>query len=202
MDTYYSQVIADLSRKILKTQAFDAAHDYKHHKTVADNCLNIIRLENLQDKVNLDVLISAAYWHDFERGTEGDYKKAKKDNDGISRLLKKENVPENFINQVNKLIDEHSFHSDQVSLEGKILFDADKLEYVSLYRFKDSLNKLPPEKINYYRDLWKSRINTVRDRLFFESSKNLFDRRLNKLKAYIKEERPDLLDWLNNTLVK
>ena len=113
------------AQKQLILNPIDLAHDITHHYRVYEQSLKI----NLKEKLNADqdLLIVCSWYHDLG-GRRGE------DTDLLRDLLSKHTNDVNFISKVIKIIREHSFGETQSNLESKILFDADKLEYVNSYR--------------------------------------------------------------------
>jgi HD superfamily phosphodiesterase len=172
--------LIDEARERLKENSFDEVHGEKHHELVWENCQKIIEEENLQ--ADKEVLQVAAMWHDVERG-KADETKLLKD------AFIKYKVPNAFGNKVLEIIDAHSFGKNQESVEAKILFDADKLEYVNPERGRILLEEYQNGKVNkdrfdYYVKGWQNRIIAVREQIHFKYSKNLFEKRLIEFMRY------------------
>jgi hypothetical protein len=157
----------------LTEHPFYALHAIDHHANTWKNCLWIIGKEKLTvDKRNLKI---AAWWHDVER------------NDEKCLLLKQTMSELRFRNEeiekVTDIINGHTYGREQVSLESKVLYDADKLEYVSEKRVETLLNLfkdgyISDARFKDYKKTWSERIKNVKSNLHFFSSKDLFDRKL------------------------
>lgn len=165
----------------LVTKPFDMVHDIIHHSRVYSNCVRITQAENIRD-INFDALIVAAWWHDAE-GRTGDTLNA------INEAMDTFNTPRDFKSKVLGIIQEHSFGKNQTSLESQILFDADKIEYVSLERFETYFRAykdgyMDKDNFDTTKDVWYSRIDKVRDMMFFDYSKQEFDKLYKKSKFY------------------
>ncbi|HYD35743.1 MAG TPA: HD domain-containing protein [Vitreimonas sp.] len=119
------EVVINTAKTKLLEKPFDIAHDIFHHYKVWENILIIM----LQEGLNLDVdkLEIACWWHDYERGST--------EHKILTSTMVGAGYPEDYIEAVKQLINTHSFH-DQHSDddEAKVLFDADKLEYVNMGR--------------------------------------------------------------------
>jgi uncharacterized protein len=108
------------------------SHDWDHTERVYRLCLRIGRKE----KADLDVLRLAALLHDIGRAEE--------DRSGgrtchavqgallARKILEKKRIPKELSGRVVRCIETHRFRGGLVpdSLEGKILFDADKLDSI------------------------------------------------------------------------
>lgn len=115
------QVINTAKDQLLHSP-FDIAHDIFHHYKVWENVLLITVKEALN--LDLDKLEIASWWHDYERGSL--------EHVALVKAMQKAGYPQVDIESVKDLINTHSFsdtHSD--AEEAKVLFDADKLEYVN-----------------------------------------------------------------------
>ena len=158
------------AQKELIEKPFDLAHDISHHYRVYEYCLKIIRAEDLN--VNYDVLTICSWWHDLEdRKGEKVLK--------LTTTLKRYECKKDFIKKIIKVIREHSFCKKPTTLEGKILFDADKLEYVNPFRlawFKQAVKDGFIKKRKYFEYLrqWQERIKKLGKLLNFSYSQKKF----------------------------
>lgn len=162
--------ILRIAQKKLVEEPFDIAHDIHHHLNVWRNCQFIYSQERLQ--LDMEMLRIAAWWHDFERGSK---------RHGILRdEMAKLSFDADYIESVIELINSHSFddeHSKQT--EAMVLYDADKIEYVSPDRFcwmgEGTLNgQMELEVCRLYAKAMIDRLATVIDTLSFDTSRHLF----------------------------
>lgn len=115
------QVINTAKDKLLHSP-FDIAHDVFHHYKVWENVLLISLKEGLN--LDLDKLEIASWWHDYERGSV--------EHLALVKAMNKAGYSQVYIESVRNLINTHSFSDKRSELEeAKVLFDADKLEYVN-----------------------------------------------------------------------
>ncbi len=115
------------AQKILVTDPYDKGHDICHHFKVMHNCLEIIVAEDIKG-VNLDYLQLAAWWHDVDRKT--------KDHPRFMSSAKMLGFSDEEIAEILTIINGHSYSDERSDiLEAKILFDADKIEYVGHARW-------------------------------------------------------------------
>lgn len=161
-------------QKKLVLSPYDAAHDLTHHYRVFAATQKIVEAERLT--VDNAVLTAAAWAHDLF-GRSGEETKA------IEIFFKKQNCRDEFIKRVIAVISQHSFGEKPTIIEAKVLFDADKLEYVNPFRLgwfiqaaKDGL--LEEETYLKYRQEWKERVYQIPDLLHFSYSKKEFARML------------------------
>ena len=162
------QLIAD-AQTFLRVSPYDEAHGLDHHQRVWNNIKWIIKQEKLL--VDREALEIAAWWHDVDKGTNNSRK--------LITALRHHHVPRARIETILTIIYQHSFEDTQTTIEGKILFDADKLEYVSLDRWKKFLTMLQknPSKqdtMKAYQNAIANRIIPVYQRLYFSATKQLF----------------------------
>lgn len=161
----------------LRQDPFDEGHDYDHHLAVVTNCLAIVEGEGLE--VDIDALLIAAWWHDYKRNNT-------EENDRIlTQAMEKAGYLDVFIVKVKNIKNSHSFGNGQESLEQKVLFDADKLEYASKERIAKvskavKEGRMKPEVQEKYKRAFIERIPVVLQSLHFESSKV-------KMKSNLKE---------------
>ncbi|MDP2860552.1 MAG: hypothetical protein Q8N98_02450 [bacterium] len=179
-----TDLILEAQRHLVE-RPYDLVHDITHHARVWGWCLKIVEAEKL--KVNWPVLQVAAWWHDAE-GRTGELVEA------VKKSLAKHMADKDFTDKVIDLIEEHTFGKTQTSLEAKVLFDADKLEYVTPERFAWFFQALNDGYLNEsayrkYNSDWHSRIKLVPKLLNFSFTKKEF------LKMYKKAIKSD--HWQN-----
>ncbi len=108
------------------------SHDWDHTQRVYELCLRIGRKE----KADLEILKLAALLHDIGREeedrTNGRVCHAEKSAKLAQRILRKQGIDKERCAEVVRCIETHRFRGRRVpdSLEGKILFDADKLDSI------------------------------------------------------------------------
>lgn len=182
--------IYNVAQKVHEESPFDAAHDWNHHLAVNTNGLEIIDKEKIQGEINLPVFIAAAFFHDLERGSTG--------HDLAISKMEEAGFGDDFVAKMVDLINEHSFGDTQTTLAGKVLWAADKIEYVSKDRFKHSLANLSLAKRIVYKKLWRDRIKSVVEKfpkIGLPSSNQMFLEKFKDLKEYIEQEKPAYKSW-------
>lgn len=108
------------------------SHDWEHTLRVYNLCVHIWKIEN----ADLEILEISALLHDIWRKYQDESKwlvcHAEKWAEIAQDLLQKLFLPQNKINQVVHCIETHRkrWSNIPVSLEAKILFDADKLDSI------------------------------------------------------------------------
>ena len=108
----------------------DSAHDVEHIYRVLYNALQIAEGE---ENVDRDVLIAACLLHDIgrqEQFADPSLCHARVGAEKAGRFLRRLGHPEEFVERVCDCIRTHRFRKNDppVSMEAKILFDADKLD--------------------------------------------------------------------------
>jgi uncharacterized protein len=121
-------------KEIVKKELSSSAHDLDHTFRVLQNAKLIA---SKMDNVDLEVLELAALLHDIARMREDTDKTGKTDHallgaEMASNILRRFGYPEETIEKVADSIRSHRFRTDRTPkfLEGKILFDADKLDAI------------------------------------------------------------------------
>jgi HD superfamily phosphodiesterase len=177
MEKWVEQVVKEAEGR-LRENPFDAGHDVHHHKAVWKNCQWIISQEGL--RVDEDVLQVAAWWHDYDHGS--------KVHPTLRKVMRKYRVGKRDRNRVVELINEHSFADKQVSPEGQVLYDADKLEYVSVSRWERAMKKLNEKQMRKYKNLFNQRLDKVRKGFYFPVAQKMFDERFKDWQEWAKKE--------------
>lgn len=174
--------LISFARDYLQKQPFDIVHDHEHHELVYHNCRQIIEKEGLHP--DRDVIEVSAWWHDVE-------KSYKTDNSADSTIifLKKTaielGIDPRFVERCCLVIGQHSYRQSQSELESRILFDADKIEYVNHHRIGKLIDHFAAHPELYKKDglqrtreIWLERVAVVVDRMHFDHSKQVFRQRL------------------------
>lgn len=178
--------LLDEARVRLHDAPYDAAHDLAHHLEVLRNALQLAH-ELKDEHIDFDALRVAAMWHDIPHETGSD-----KASEGTANHLKVKmqqmDFHKDFIDTVYDAVSLHSFDQEPTTIEGKILFDADKLELLNIARFNRynkaiETGKITEEKAKSDYTWLAEAYKTLRSKLHFEASKARYD----KLIANIRE---------------
>lgn len=123
-------------RKIVSEKLGCSAHDLEHTFRVYNNCLRIS--ENMKN-VDLEVLKYASLLHDIARIEEDNDNTGKTDHallgaEQAREILKKLGKNKDFIDKVSSAIRTHRYRNGLIpeTIEGKILYDADKLDVIGM----------------------------------------------------------------------
>lgn len=108
----------------------DSAHDKEHIYRVLYTALDIAQYES---NIDFDVLITACLLHDIGRQEQFDNPELCHATVGAEKAYKfliNNGYDEEFASQVKECIKSHRYRADEspISLEAKILFDADKID--------------------------------------------------------------------------
>lgn len=158
-----------VAQKRLIENSVDLAHDIMHHYRVVEFSLKIRELE--RNDCDEKTLIIAGWFHDIVN------------RDGSNILAVKAMlapyIKDKRIDNIIASISEHSYKKKQNTDVSKILYDADKLEYVNLPRLKWLLqihedHYISEKKFIFYVSQWFRRISKIHQSLHFNSSKKMF----------------------------
>jgi HD superfamily phosphodiesterase len=151
----------------------DVVHDISHMKTVWKYCQKIAK--NYPD-TDLDALEVAAWWHDVGRVYDNE-EHSKYSTKMAREDLIKIGYSKKYSDYIASIIKDHPSSRVPRSLEGTILRDSDKLDFLSVNRWElvveneryqstqDAINKIPKLKQNVLK-LPESK--AIYDRLFLQ----------------------------------
>lgn len=154
----------------------DPKHSTTHMESVVKYVKEILEFEKTADK---EVCILSAYWHDVGR-LHGEKGHAGLSAEMMQEEMKKQNYDEEFIEKCVKAISNHGWYETPETLEGIIIRDADKIDFVGIPRWKSCIeNDCQFKKI---LDL----LPTLRkDILRLECSREIYDREVGILIRYL-----------------
>ena len=205
-------VINSLKQEIRSLMINDSAHDVEHVMRVFKNAQKICKKEN----ANTKLVLAAVLLHDVVSYPKSD-KRSKlssiKSAEKSKKILKKFDFTKKEIQIVSDAIRDHSFSRNKipVTIEGKILQDADRLDAIGaigiarvfavggsekrqFYNVRDPFckNRLPDDTIwtldHFYRKLLKleSLMNTKSGKIEAKKRTKVMKAFLNELKNEIK----------------
>jgi len=204
-------VINSLKQEVYNLMINDPAHDFDHIMRVFKNAQKICKKENAHEKL----VLSAVLLHDIVSYPKSD-KRSKlssiKSAEKSKKILKKFNFTKEEIQTISDAIRDHSFSRNKipVTIEGKILQDADRLDAIGaigiarvfavsgsekrpFYNVKDPFckNRVPNDEIwaldHFYRKLFKleSLMNTKSGKIEAKKRTKVLKDFLNELKKEI-----------------
>lgn len=178
------------AKQLLSTNPYDAGHDLVHAAGVWATAQDLVH--HTHKPVKLDVLKIACYWHDvlledIDR-TAFKYRKdqVNKTADYLKNLMIKYNFDRDTISLTTEAVRLHEFDLTPTSVEGQLVWDADKLEAVNADRLINVLTaavsgSISPEKIAEYMEGGKTFLSKMQPKLHFTYSRHLFNQRLTTL---------------------
>ncbi len=177
--------IRDFSKKYYKKT--DQFHDLSHIKFVLRNAR---KLAKQFKNVKWRVLEAACYLHDIGRTVKDEEHPAESVKIATS-FMKKISISKKEIDEINHAIISH--HKDKIleskTLEAKLLFDADKLEILSVYGFLRVWAFLIEQrkmKMNQAMDfLWKWILSVKAERLQTNQAKRIVNQQFKVLREII-----------------
>lgn len=156
----------------------DPKHSISHMESVVKYTKEILSVELGAD---IEVCILSAYWHDVGR-FKGEKGHALLSAEMLKQELIKENYNKGFIEKCYLAIYKHGWEEQPETVEGKIIKDADKIDFVGISRWKSCIENNC--KLYEILDL----LPTLRKNIFeFEISKEIFDREIGILVRYLHE---------------
>lgn len=163
---YEDSILA--AQRLLQT-THDVGHDIGHARRVAHDVRLIGRQVGYED---IDLLEVCAWWHDVGRLYNPNHEvlSAKL----MSRDLKKRGIGYKTRRQAYKAVYRHRLTMHPKTVQGKIIKDADKLDFLSVERWNS--REATGERLKNQKNL--ARLPYVRQHLYFGVSRQLFDERL------------------------
>lgn len=182
------ELIREAQKRLIENPRDLFAHDITHLHRVAQLALLICK--NIEEKPDEDIVEIVAWWHDVDIKEElsGDERIKDKTAEYLSSKFEGDEEMKIF-----EAINNHEFGSRPTLLEGKILYDADKVELVSLERIKNIREAIEAGLMNIEEA--KRIVNVVLEKwypvipnlLHFDYSRNLFNQGLPEAIKSLKE---------------
>jgi hypothetical protein len=186
VETNTNKVIKEAER-LLAIYAYDTAHDLAHHKSVYKTAKDIT--DHIHDKYDPHVLKIACMWHDVvsKQYANIQHKEVTADTaEYLRKFMLKNGFTEYQSATASLAVKHHEFDDTPVNTEGKILFDADKLDNLNLERVRrfiasDRIGDVPNWKLKAYIKGGVAIIKLTRNKLHYNHSKKIFDRIVDEL---------------------
>lgn len=168
--------------KILIEKAINKMNFVKDPKHSLSHVLQVVEYtKEILEKVNADseVCIISAYWHDVGR-IEKDKGHALISANLLKEEMEKLGYDEEFIDKCYKAIYKHSWNEKPETLEGVIIRDADKIDFVGVNRWQECI------EANCKFDKILELLPIVRESsLQLDISKKIYDREIAKLIVFL-----------------
>lgn len=169
------KILIDRAIQIMETVE-DARHSLSHVESVVKYTMEILEHE---ENANKEICIISAYWHDVGRSIQA------KGHALISANMLKEEMEKlqydrDFIEQCYLAIYKHSWKKMPETLEGIIIRDADKIDFVGIDRWKKAV-----EMKKRFTMIIENMPILRNDILQLEISKKIYDREIVQLVKYL-----------------
>lgn len=181
------------AERLLKQNPRDDIHDHSHHLRVWLNAQIIA--DSISKPVDLSVLHVASMWHDVmirkESLSLGEKGLSKETREYLQQFMQDKGYSSDFAASVLKAIKHHGFLTKyQMTVEGQILFDADKLDVLNPVRYSRIMAGIKNKRLSRVQTflianaakLW---LKTMRSRYHFEKSRAMHDQ---LIKALLKDK--------------
>lgn len=175
------------AKKFLQQNPYDVGHDLVHHQNVWRTAQDIAR--NISIPADLRALKIASFWHDVvttqiqNRNFKGRDKITLQTAGYLENLMQSLGFESEFIEKVIIPVKTHEIRNKQTTIEARILYDADKLEWLNVQRWKRLLSALKTGrmakiKLFLYKKIAKRWLKKLRRLYNFDYSRKLHDQRV------------------------
>lgn len=157
----------------------DSKHSLSHMQSVVNYTKEILEKVEGADK---EVCLISAYWHDVGRKVQNEGH-AKISADMLQEEMKKLGYDDELIKKCYLAVYKHGWKEEPETLEGIIIRDADKIDFVGIDRWKECI-----ETNCKFNKILKLLPSTRKELLKLECSKEIFDREIGKLVVYLHDK--------------
>lgn len=159
--------LAKFAKSILRNSPPDKVHDINHHRRVWRNALYIMKNEGIADPNRIVFLCS--FWHDVNKHIFIA--------DPSTLYLNMTN-DQKLASIIGDSIKNHQWKSEPKSIYAATLFDADKIEYISIDRWQNAIFKQPHnDNTKVYFEGLNTRLPLLLSKLHSQTAKNMYCRR-------------------------
>ena len=161
------------------TKLMENVPDPKHSLSHMYSVVNYTKEILAQTEVDKEVCIIAAYWHDVGRSVQ-DEGHAKLSAEMLKTEMQNLRYDDEFINKCYKAICKHGWDEEPETLEGIIIRDADKIDFVGIGRWSQCIEN--DCKFTKILEL----LPTMRKELLrLDCSRKIFDREIANLVVFL-----------------
>lgn len=191
METDFVSKVIKKAKEILENNTVQSiSHRWDHVYRVYRRAIKIA--EKMENKdIDMEVLKISALLHDIDQAYNEKKNHVKRSLSKAEEILKEIGYPEEKIKKVLKTISEHSSENENEpeTIEGKILFDADKLDGIGaigiarVFAFCGQNGLTPKEAIEWY----KKKIEKALPRMQTEVGKEIAERELKYVYSFFRK---------------
>ena len=163
--------------KELISRINDSAHSFAHAESVVKFTLEIA---DGYPEVDRELIEVAAWWHDIGRLYAEEHEKLSAEM--AQKSLEKLGVEKEICRKVYDAIVFHKWSMHPKTLEGEIIRDADKLDFISIERWKKCLASQNLSVLEEISNLLPRLRNEL---LHLEISKKIYDRMIQEFKGFV-----------------
>lgn len=156
----------------------DPAHNLIHVKSVVKSAKKIARK---YIEVDIDLIETAAWWHDVGR-IHLDQGHEKISAEMLSKYLANLKFEKEICKKAYESVAFHKWSMQPKTIEGEIVRDADKLDFISISRWKSCLKN---NEIKTLKDISILLPKLRNEILHLEISKEIYDKKIIKFKKFI-----------------
>lgn len=178
------------AKDFLINNPYDEGHDLYHHLAVWKNAQHIAR--HIKESADIKSLHIACFWHDVvttpieNRNFKDRDKMTIKTAEYLQKLMLELGCNKDLIERTIIAVCEHDLNSRPTTIEGKILYDADKLEFLNVKRWIKILDalktgKMVKIKLFLYKKAGKRWISKLKRMYNFDYTRKLHDKKVNEI---------------------
>jgi putative nucleotidyltransferase with HDIG domain len=166
--------------KKLNSLLGDSAHSFEHSESVVKSALKIAEE---YPEVDSDLIEVAGWWHDVGRLHDNENHE-RVSAEMLKNFLKELKVEEEVCEKAYNAVVFHRWSMKPETIEGEIIRDADKLDFISIKRWKHLLNDNNMKVLN---DISRH-LPVLREKLLhLDASKRIYDQKISAFKDFIKK---------------
>lgn len=185
-----SKIVSEAER-YLKKNPFDAGHDIKHHREVWELAKDIVN--HISKPVDKSALKISVMWHDVivnktrNKNFNNRSRLEKESHKHLKDSLESSGFKKDFVGKVLLAIKHHGYDDRPVNIEGKVLYDADKLSGLIPARWQRVENaykngEISDSHLKIYKSVGEEWFKNMKEKLHFEYSKKLYDNMISNVR--------------------
>ncbi|MEO6508709.1 MAG: HD domain-containing protein [Patescibacteria group bacterium] len=175
-------------------ESVDPAHGIIHAKSVAKHALEIS--ENYSE-VDKDLIELCAYWHDDGRLLNPVHEQASAGM--LFEALKEFGEEEEICKKAYNAVAFHKWNMTPITIEGEIIRDADKLDFISIDRWKAAIEKNSFKHLEDMTELLPKLRNEI---LHLQESKIIYDRLITSFNEFVRSQNNMNFDSIRSRVLE